>query len=221
MHRLNVTSKTYQLASMFNQPDSAKDPDNRLLWRYERRRLDAEALRDALLAVSGGLDPTRPGPHPFPPIEQWHGTQHNPFKEVYPSSRRSIYLMTQRLQRHPYLAPFDGPDTNALTDGRSRSTVPLQALFLMSNAFVADRAFGLADRLIAASADPEKRVGLAAELAWNRPLSNNEIERFTRCVKTYAEESGRSVRTATEAEREAWASLARVVLTANEFFYID
>ena len=221
MHRLIVTSRTYQLASTFDQADAAKDPDNRLLWRFERRRLDAEALRDALLAVSGGLDSGRPGTHPFPPIEQWHWTQHNPFKEVYPSRHRSVYLMTQRLQRHPYLALFDGPDTNASTDVRSRSTVPLQALYLMNNPFIADCAFSFAQRVIAASADPEKRVRLAAELAWNRPPSDDELDRFTRYVKTYSDELARAGRTGTEAEREAWASLARVVLTANEFLYVD
>jgi hypothetical protein len=129
--------------------------------------------------------------------------------------------MTQRLQRHPYLALFDGPDTNASTDARTRSTVPLQALYLMNNPFVRARAEGLASRLIAASDDAEGRIRLATELAWNRPLTADEVERFRSYVETYAAESTRAGASSAEAEREAWVSLARVVLTANEFLYVD
>ena len=100
--------------------NAALDPDNRWLWRFPRRRLDAESIRDAMLAVAGRLDRGRPGRHPFPPIEDWHWTQHDAFKAVYPSDHRSVYLMTQRLVKHPFLAIFDGPDTNASTDVRGR-----------------------------------------------------------------------------------------------------
>src|SRR5206468_9455920 len=106
-----------------------------------------------MLMVSGKLDMKRPGPHPFPPIGQWGWTQHNPFKEVYPSNHRSVYVMTQRLQRHPYLALFDGPDTNASTERRASSTVPLQALYLMNHPFVREQAEGLARRLLAEPAE--------------------------------------------------------------------
>src|SRR5207245_3545592 len=140
--RLILLSKTYQLSSSQDESNAAKDPGNRWYWRYDRRRLDAESLRDALLAVSGKLDLRRPGPHPFPPIDKWGWTQHNAFKEVYPSNQRSVYLMTQRLQRHPYLAIFDGPDTNTSTEQRTSSTVPQQALFLMNNPFVLAQAEG-------------------------------------------------------------------------------
>ena len=71
----------------------------------------------------GRARPRRAGPHPFPPIERWPWTQHNPFKATYPSKRRTVFLMTQRLVKHPYLAIFDGPDTNTSTDVRPRSTV--------------------------------------------------------------------------------------------------
>ena len=93
-----------------------------------------------MLAVSGRLERRRPGPHPFPPIEAWHWTQHDPFKAVYPTRHRSVYLMTQRLVKHPFMAIFDGPDTNASTDLRPRSTVPLQALYLRNNPFVQEQA---------------------------------------------------------------------------------
>ncbi len=136
MHREIVLSATYQLSSDEDTRSAALDPDDRLLWRFPRRRLDAESIRDAMLAVAGRLDPSRPGRHPFPPIEDWHWTQHDAFKTVYPSNHRSVYLMTQRLVKHPFLALFDGPDTNTSTDVRGRSTVPLQALWFLNNPFV-------------------------------------------------------------------------------------
>ena len=70
--------------------------------------------------------------HPFPPQRDWKFTQHNPFKAVYETNRRSVYLMTQRIQRHPFLALFDGPDTNSSTANRPVSTTALQALYLIT-----------------------------------------------------------------------------------------
>ncbi len=72
------------------------------------RRLDAESIRDALLVISGQLDASRGEAHPFPLVETWAFNVHHPFKEIYPSNRRSIYLMTQRIQKHPFLGLFDG-----------------------------------------------------------------------------------------------------------------
>ena len=116
------------------------------------------------------LDRRRPGPHPFPPIEDWHWTQHDAFKAVYPTNHRSVYLMTQRLVKHPFLAIFDGPDTNTSTDVRGRSTVPLQALYLMNNPFVQEQAAALARRLLARSSRRSRRPHrVGYELAWGRP----------------------------------------------------
>ena len=72
-----------------------------------------------MLAVSGRLDRRRPGPHPFPPIEDWHWTQHDAVQGGLSLDHRSVYLMTQRLVKHPFLAIFDGPDTNTSTDVRT------------------------------------------------------------------------------------------------------
>jgi hypothetical protein len=212
VHREIVLSATYQLSSDHDRRDTALDPDDRLLWRLPRRRLDAESIRDAMLAVSGRLDPARTGRHPFPPIEDWHWTQHDAFKTVYPSDQRSVYLMTQRLVKHPFLALFDGPDTNTSTDVRSRSAVPLQALYFLNNPFVAECAAGLADRMGGASGDPEARLTLGYELAWGRPPEPREIEGALRFIRNASRVSS---------DREAWTALAKVLLTANEFLYID
>src|SRR5207244_2409771 len=100
--RLLMLSQTYQLASREDADDLKADPNNEYCWRFNRSRLDAESIRDAMLAASGTLDRTPGGEHPFPAPQTWDFTQHKPFKAVYDSNRRSVYLMTQRIQRHPY-----------------------------------------------------------------------------------------------------------------------
>jgi hypothetical protein len=214
MHRLIVLSKTYQLATGDDIP--GRDPGNVCYSHADRRRLDAEAIRDALLSVAGHLDTTRPGPHPFPPISAWSWTQHAPFKDVYPSNHRTVYLMTQRLQRHPFLALFDGPDTNTTTDHRESSTVPLQALFLLNNPFVHEQARGLARRMMAAAPEDADRIDFGYEVAWGRPADGGEIERARAYLRLYQE----TARPGTP-PIEAWASLAHVLLAANEFIYLD
>jgi hypothetical protein len=221
MHRLIVTSKAYQLASTHHDAAAARDPGNRWYWRHDRRRLEAEALRDALLAVSGTLRRERPGPHPFPAVNAWRWTQHNPFKEVYPSAHRSVYLMTQRIQRHPFLGLFDSPDTNTTTEKRASSTVPLQALFLMNNPNVRAEAEVFARRLLAGAADARGRIRLAHELAYARPPRDDEVRRGLDYIERYAAELGRLGVTAPQREQEAWASYARVLLCSNEFVYVD
>ncbi len=212
IHREVVLSETYQLSGDDDPQQAARDPDDRWLWRFPSGRLDAESIRDAMLAVSGRLDTGRPGRHPFPPIADWHWTQHDAFKTVYASNRRSVYLMTQRLIKHPFLALFDGPDTNTSTDVRSRSTVPLQALYFLNNPFVLECAEGLASRMIAAGHDPARRIALGFELAWGRTPDAGEIDRLLCYVRDAA---------GAAPERDAWTSLARILLTANEFLYID
>jgi len=221
IHRLILLSKTYQLSSAYQASDATRDPANKFYWRFDRRRLDAESIRDAMLAAAGNLDLTRPGAHPFPKIEDWHWTQHNPFKAVYDSNHRSVYLMTQRIQRHPYLALFDAPDANTSTDVRADSTVPLQALYLMNNKFVQEQAAALAKRMVSMADTTSERIRLAGELAWSRQPTAKEIKRAARFLEHYRKELADSGVAEAKCELETWTSYARVVLTANEFFYVD
>jgi hypothetical protein len=222
MHREILLSKTYQLASADDAGNLEKDASNHWYWRYDRRRLDAESIRDALLAVSGRLDRNPPtGPHPFPPMASWSWTQHAPFKEVYPTAHRSVYLMTQRIQRHPYLALFDSPDTNTTTDQRFSSTVPLQALFLMNNPWVHEQSEAFAQRLISAAPEAARRIQSAYETAYGRPAQTAEIELGNEFCKACAAELERTGCEAPRIELETWTTYARILLTANEFFYLD
>ncbi len=210
MHRLILTSKTWRLASGGNPLNAAIDPDNTFLWRHQRQRLDAEAIRDAMLAASGRLDLNRPGEHPFPPITAWGYSQHVQFKDFYPSLHRSVYLMTTRLQRHPFLALFDGPDTNATTGSRTSSIVPAQALYLMNSPEVKTEAEAFAGRVLLLPA-PE-RLKTAYSLAYQRQPTGEESSGAESFLKNYAERAG---------EKAAWTSLCRNLLISNEFFHLD
>jgi hypothetical protein len=221
MHRLMMVSRTYQLASATDAEDNSIDPSNRCYWRFNRRRLEAEAIRDSMLAVSGNLDLSRPGPHPFPPMDDWNYSQHVPFRAVYESDHRSVYLMTQRLVRHPYLSLFDAPDTNTSTDVRTTSTVPLQALYMLNNPFVLKQAESFAKRFIAASPDPGVRITTGVGMAWGRQLGVEEMRRYRDYVDRYRAESLRSGASPAQAELAAWFSFAHALITTNEFLYVD
>jgi hypothetical protein len=219
--RLILTSKTWQLSADFDVSNAAKDTGNALYWRHDRRRLDAEAIRDALLAVSGKLNRQRPGPHPFPPIADWHWTQHNQFKAVYDTPHRSVYLMTQRLQRHPFLALFDGPDTNTTTDQRSVSTVPQQALYVMNSPEMRKLAEALGERLRNAAPDDGGRIRFACLACYGRPAIADDERRAAVYLQKYRDEAARAGIASAQAEGDAWTSYARVLLSGNEFFYLD
>jgi hypothetical protein len=221
MHRLIVESEAYQLSAESEAMNGTRDPTNATYWRCERRRLDAEEIRDAMLAVSGGLDERRPQAPPFPPISTWGWTQHHPFKDVYATIRRSVYLMTQRLQRHPFLALFDGPDTNASTAERTSSTVPLQALYLLNNPFVLERARALATRLLVACGDDRSRLNMAYRLALGRSPSVPELEHGADYLVRFAAKARQLGAGPGESAEEAWASLSHILLCSNEFLFVD
>ena len=223
MHRLMVSSKVYRMSSGKFGENRARDPSNRLYWSFERRRLDAEEIRDGMLFASGELDLNRPGSHPFPSAENWTWTQHNPFRDRYESKHRSVYLMTQRFQRHPFLGLFDGPDTNNSTEVRRVSIVPQQALFGLNNPFVDKQARLLARRVLASTRIEVKRVRELCNWAWGRFPTGTEERRFHHWLAsaTALALGGDGDKGAEKGEEEAWTGLARVVLNSNEFMYVD
>lgn len=212
LHKLIVLSHTYQQSSADNTEAMKRDNGNALWWRFDRRRLDAESVRDALLATSGALDRVPGGAHPFPEAKTWNFTQHHPFKAVYETNKRSVYLMTQRFARHPFLALFDGPDTNASTERRITSTTPLQALYLMNDPFVHAQAKALAAQLLEGADTPAGRVRRAYELLFARVPTADEVEAATAYVE--------KLRMKLSAQA-AWESLARALYMSNELVYLD
>jgi hypothetical protein len=220
MHRLIMLSETYQLASAENTTNQEIDADNNFLWRFNRQRLDAESLRDSLLAISGEMEPGPGGPHPFPHMGTWMFMQHGPFSAVYPSRRRSVYLMTQRIQRHPYLAMFDGADAAIGTAVRPQTITPIQALFFMNSEFVHETTNTWADRLCAAQPDERRRLDSAYRAALGRPASKEELARAIQYIsdarKTLAASGTPAAR-----EPQAFASYLRALLAGNEFLFVD
>ncbi len=183
---------------------------------FPRRRLDAEEIRDTLLALSGELDREPGEGHPFP-AENASFTQHTPFKAVYDTKKRSVYLMTQRIQRHPFLALFDGPDANASTAERGSSTVPTQALYFLNDPFFHARAEAFAKRLLA---EPEeRRVSLSHRLCFQRGPTVVEFAAATEFLAACRAE----FTDLPENQRDlaAWSAYARTLLAANELLYVE
>jgi hypothetical protein len=221
MHRRLMLSQGYQMASVDDPARSAADPNDDLLWSFRRRRLSAEEIRDAMLAVAGTLDRTVGGPHPFPPESTFHYTQHKPFVAVYETDRRSVYLMQQRLKKHPFLEVFDGPDPNATTADRPVTTTPLQALFLMNDPFAHDKADQFAVRVGMAVAEEDARMDYAFRLAFGRPATSDEVKVGRDYLQTCREQMKEAGLPTDRQPRAALASFARVLLSSNEFLYVD
>ena len=139
MHRLIVTSAAYRQSSVADPAVAAADPDNLLFSRQNRRRLDGEAIRDALLAVSGSLNPAMNGPSVFPelPSELAKLSSKGAVWPVSPSlarrTRRSLYVFVRRNLRYPFFEVFDRPDTNASCPRRPVTTIAPQALSLLNS----------------------------------------------------------------------------------------
>jgi hypothetical protein len=221
LHRRIMLSRTYRLASRHDASASPSPAGAELLGEYPRRRLDAEAIRDTLLALGGNLDASAGGPHPFPPQTEWRFTQHNPFKAVYDTDRRSVYLMTQRIQRHPYLAIFDGADPAASTPVRPASTTPLQALYLLNDPFVHEQSRRFAGRLLAERPDDASRLDRAYLLALGRAPDPEEAGMGLAFLKAVREELTSAGIPADQVGPQAWHSFARTLFRLNEFVYID
>jgi hypothetical protein len=190
MHRLLVTSRAYQMASIDIPANVAIDPENRLFWRAPRVRLEAEIIRDNIMAVSGALDRTLGGPSIFPYIDPdlfaessrrtWRGRPDDD-----PSTwRRSLYVFLKRGIRYPMFETFDQPNLVNSADRRNRTTIAPQALILMNNGMVLIQARLFAERLTKeAGADPAKQVDRAFRVALSRPPDTVEARRSVEFVK--------------------------------------
>jgi hypothetical protein len=225
LHKLILSSHVYEIAARDDSADAGRaaevDPNNELGWCANRRRLSAEEIRDALLSVSGGLDRTPGGPHPFPPEEDWRYTQHKPFVADYDTRRRSVYLMQQRIRRQPYLEVFDGADTNATTPIRPVSTTAIQALYLMNSPLVHEEADRFAVRVGLAKREDRERIDYAHRLAFGRPATADEIAAGERYVADALTSLAQSKLARDEQPRAALASYLRVLLASNEFLHVE
>ena len=205
-----VLSRVYQLSSDASEESINSDVENLLVARHNRRRLDAESLRDSMLAVSGQLN-LEPADGSIirhrDILVNLAGSLHQP------SNHRSVYLCYLRSSLPPELAAFDVPDFTTVTGQRNVSTIPGQALHLFNNPFVIEQADHFARSMIEESADDNHRVRSAFHRALNRNPNQQELDQ--------AIEFLRSTKSELNSDNKAWSSLCQALLATNEFRYID
>jgi len=214
MHRLILASATFrQSADNPAATQSKADPDNRLLWRFNRRRLEAEVIRDGVLLVSGRLNPERGGPSVFPPLPQElsdlakavpiGGIQWEPNEREADARRRSVYIFQRRSLPVPIMASLDATVFNESCERRSITTTPLQALSMMNGDLINEESVHLAARVRnGAGEDRQAQISRLFEIVLNRPPEAEEMERFYKF-------SG------------SLEALCRVALNASELFYLE
>ncbi|MFN3325048.1 MAG: PSD1 and planctomycete cytochrome C domain-containing protein [Bryobacteraceae bacterium] len=223
MHRLIMNSETYQMASEYaSAAQLESDKENVYLWRYPQRRLEAEAIRDSILAVSGKLNRQAGGPPYFPPVPErvrqsvakgiWVVMPDGP--EVW---RRGVYAYFKRGMKYPMFEVFDQPDPNVTCESRGESTVAPQALTLLNNEFVVEQARYFAARVLeSAGPEQETQVRLAYRIALSREPSATEL----RANVQFVNERMRAHEKAAAPALEALADLCHVIVNLNEFLYI-
>jgi hypothetical protein len=243
MHHLMVTSSAYRQSSSQDALKAKLDPDNRLLWRMNRRRMDGESLRDAILQASGTLNPQLGGPSIRVPLEP--EVYDTIFTEGEPDNlwpvhldakqhvRRSLYLLRKRNVRLPMLAVFDQPDMMSSCGARGESVHALQSLTLLNSDFMRAQSAAFASRLIADCAGNEARMlDRLFLLTQARPPTAAErqsSERFLRDQKTIIKErlaraepvtrlDGAKLETASAA---AWVDLCLAAFNLNQFVYVS
>ncbi len=230
LHRLIVLSNTYAQSSAQCDKPMQTDAENELLWRYPLTRLEAEVLRDSILAVSGKLNLQMGGPSVYPKIskdvlagQSRPGSGWGAWDESA-ASRRAVYLFVKRSLLVPMLELFDLADTTSSCEQRSRSTIPTQALTLLNGEFLNRQAGYFAERLISeADGDDRSRVELAYQLALAREPEEAELaaslaflERQRELIRR--ESAGND---SADVEQEALQAWCLVVYNLNEFLYVD
>lgn len=217
LHREIVLSQSYRLSSNHPSPKKAEtiDPDNKLLWRAHYRRLEAETVRDAMLAVSGSLNHAHGGPGFFEKLPREMGTDY-PFFKWHPSSeeerrRRSIYMYQRRNMVHPMLESFDVADASESCARRSNSLHPLQAFDLLNSDFAHECSKQFAERMrTRAGDDPAKLVDAIFRAAFARPPTERERSMGVEFLQRPAGD-----------KQDRLAELCLVIFNTNEFLYLE
>lgn len=225
IHKMIVMSKTYCQSSIHPSAKSYSDLDaaNRYWWRAERRRLDAEQLRDSLLTCSGRLDRSMGGPSFKAPIsdEALEGLSRK--GDAYKASpadesrRRGVYMFSKRSLAVPMMAVFDSCDTTAPTGRRDVSTVAPQALTLLNNEWVHGESQAMAERVLASCLDREQRISAA----WRIVLSREPTDRERLASMDFITRLQTSGIAGDNADLLAFAALCHTIVNTNEFIYLD
>lgn len=221
LHRRILNSAVWQQTSELNDTASAIDPENRLLWRMNRRRMEAEAVRDSLLAIGGGLDTTMGGT--LLPIEnrKYVTSTANINVEVYEAPRRTIYLPVVRSALNDFLTAFDFGDPSSMSGQRDRTTVAPQSLYLMNSKLVASQSANLAQSLLDLPSDDASRIAEAFERFYSRPPTPSEIESSLSFIASYEEHLRSNETVAAKVHLRSWQAFCRALMATNEFLYVD
>ncbi len=222
LHRRIMLSSTYQMSGTDNPKAALIDPENRLLWRANIRRLEAEAIRDSLLAVSGLLD-RKPGGPALTHVNNRGYLFDHTSKDLttYTSDRRSVYLPVIRNNLYDVFQLFDAPDAAVLNGDRSTTTVATQSLFFMNSPLAMRSSDALTDRVfeIAKLSDSERVHSLFA-LALGREPEPEEIERILSAIRTFEKEFSDAGSDPVTRQRKSWSAVCQAVLASSEFIYI-
>jgi hypothetical protein len=205
MHRLILTSQTWRQDSRPREEAMAIDASSRLLWRFPIRRLEAEGIRDCILAASGKLD-LRVGGAGFSAFEvELENVRHYfPKKDYGPDDwRRMVYMTKVRMEKDSIFGVFDCPDGSQVTPRRSRSTTPLQALNLLNSRFVMQQAELFIERVHKERKSVEDQVAYAYELSFGRKPQSDESKEAQEFI-----------------DQNGWLQFARALFNANEFVFI-
>lgn len=225
-----VMSHAYQLDSKFDTAAFEIDPDNAFLWRMSPRRLDAESLRDSMLAVSGQLDTktatgsvvARAGEGPaigLGPLGRGPGANVNQAINDPRNTQRSVYLPIVRDNLPEALALFDGSDPSLITAERPTTTVPSQGLFLLNNPFVHRAADAAAARLVKSTTTDTERIRAAYLNFYGRPPAEKELTAAANFLETYRGQLAKDRVAATRRERDTWSAFCQALFASAEFQY--
>ncbi len=215
-HRLVLKSAVYRQSSAPRTLVAGSEADDRLLWRYPVRRLDAEAIRDAMLAASGELDLRTGGP--YVPTKRAGDGDIVIDESADGAHRRSVYIQQRRTQVLGLLDVFDAPSITVNCTFRAQTTVPLQSLKLLNSEFVRGRAKALAARLFKeAGPASEDRVRRAFLLVAGRPPSSDELAASLLFVRDQVTAYGQR----DHADEAAWTDFCQVLLASNAFLYVE
>jgi mono/diheme cytochrome c family protein len=224
LHKEILLSHAYRLSSADSPANEEVDPDNAYIWRHSRVRLDAEEIRDTLLAESQLLDRSSSGPFPFPPQSEWNWEDQNHFApdmSKYESDRRTVYMMVQRDVRPAYFTLFDGPNVNASTEQRTSSLTPLQALYFLNAPFPARCAANLASLLLKSATAPKEGVQQAFLTVFGRLATQPELERSVNFLHTAADSYRMHGAKEADPQQLTFGDFLKAMFASNEFMFIE
>jgi Protein of unknown function (DUF1549)/Protein of unknown function (DUF1553)/Planctomycete cytochrome C/EF-hand domain pair len=219
--RFLVLSRAYQLSSRYDPHNDEIDPDNTYVWRHMKRRLDAESLRDSLLAISGQLERTPPigsavAKSGEGPIQVLLQRQAGEIRAENRLPHRTVYLAVVRNSLPDSLALFDFAEPSLVIGERSTTTVPAQGLFLLNNPVVIHLAEVVADRILTRDIREAERIDLAYRTVYGRPPTETELRTVEKFLSTYPQTEATP-----KSKRATWTALIQALFASADFLYVQ